>query len=458
MKDSRKEKEVIRFRKDRNCWLLVTDETGGEGRNFQFADEIIHYDLPWHVSKIEQRIGRLDRLGRELSVVRSNVICTEDSEEYGFIKCLKDGFEIFNHSISGLEFALSNLESEMVTASLSDGYEGLIQLIDKISAKAVNERSDDDMQSLLDAASMDRASAEVYKGAQTSTKRDERLERAFCNYIRAIGGKDAIRFISADDYPDGIVRFRPALMIDDSIKFPRDADGNLIERDGTFRRDIAQERPDLEFFSVGNEFYRSVCSSMFDLTKNRVYAIECTWPNGMWRGFEFAYRVVVKSEGLSLYPGLIKHLSRVLSVKMVHCFVGEKKNVLPEEQGQGLLTIRNESWRKSSGKGPGWCDMGASKEKLELLTQRYEDWSDLFTESENIARGEVKKRLDGQLLDAIKIEKTRIDEQIRQAILSKSDQWEDEVSGYKLLKETLDNWDLEIDFAGFLSINGNVVI
>ena len=56
-----------RFQNDKNCRIMLCDYTGGEGRNFQCADYIVHIDLPWDASTIEQRIGRLDRLVRDPS-------------------------------------------------------------------------------------------------------------------------------------------------------------------------------------------------------------------------------------------------------------------------------------------------------------------------------------------------------------------------------------------------------
>ena len=44
---------------------MICDESGGEGRNFQVADFIVSMDLPWSPALLEQRIGRLDRIGRE---------------------------------------------------------------------------------------------------------------------------------------------------------------------------------------------------------------------------------------------------------------------------------------------------------------------------------------------------------------------------------------------------------
>lgn len=58
------ELNVYRFQNDEQCFMILCDETGGEGRNLQSADLVIHIDLPWDANAIEQRIGRLDRLGR----------------------------------------------------------------------------------------------------------------------------------------------------------------------------------------------------------------------------------------------------------------------------------------------------------------------------------------------------------------------------------------------------------
>ena len=44
--------------------VLICTEVGGEGRNFQFAHHLVNYDLPWSPATMEQRIGRLDRIGQ----------------------------------------------------------------------------------------------------------------------------------------------------------------------------------------------------------------------------------------------------------------------------------------------------------------------------------------------------------------------------------------------------------
>jgi len=60
--------------------ILVSTDAGGEGLNLQFAHVVVNYDLPWNPMKIEQRIGRVDRIGQKIPVKAFNLIL-EDSVE-----------------------------------------------------------------------------------------------------------------------------------------------------------------------------------------------------------------------------------------------------------------------------------------------------------------------------------------------------------------------------------------
>jgi ATP-dependent helicase HepA len=64
----RRDIEVARFRQADGPSLLVSTECGGEGRNFEFCRRLVLFDLPWAPSVVEQRIGRLDRIGRRIPV------------------------------------------------------------------------------------------------------------------------------------------------------------------------------------------------------------------------------------------------------------------------------------------------------------------------------------------------------------------------------------------------------
>ena len=54
--------------------ILISTDAGGEGLNLQFCHVIVNYDLPWNPMKIEQRIGRVDRIGQK-HIVRAHELC-----------------------------------------------------------------------------------------------------------------------------------------------------------------------------------------------------------------------------------------------------------------------------------------------------------------------------------------------------------------------------------------------
>jgi ATP-dependent helicase HepA len=56
--------EVAQFRLPSGPSMLVSTECGGEGRNFEFCTRLVLFDMPWNPMAVEQRIGRLDRIGR----------------------------------------------------------------------------------------------------------------------------------------------------------------------------------------------------------------------------------------------------------------------------------------------------------------------------------------------------------------------------------------------------------
>lgn len=75
--------EILRqFRHTDGRAVLLTSEIGGEGLDLQFCRILINYDLPWNPMKVEQRIGRIDRIGqRSPSIEIASLICEGTIEE-----------------------------------------------------------------------------------------------------------------------------------------------------------------------------------------------------------------------------------------------------------------------------------------------------------------------------------------------------------------------------------------
>jgi SNF2 family DNA or RNA helicase len=92
--------------------VLLASETGGEGRNIQFANAIVNYDLPWNPMKIEQRIGRIHRIGQTQDVFIFN-FCLKDSIEEYILQILHDKINMFELVVGEVETILGNADSEL---------------------------------------------------------------------------------------------------------------------------------------------------------------------------------------------------------------------------------------------------------------------------------------------------------------------------------------------------------
>ena len=105
-----KERVVKRFRS--TAQVMITTEAGGEGRNFQFSHIMVNYDLPWNPMVVEQRIGRLDRIGQKHDVQIYNLAC-EGTVEERVLRVLHDRIGLFEESVGSLDPILGDVEKDL---------------------------------------------------------------------------------------------------------------------------------------------------------------------------------------------------------------------------------------------------------------------------------------------------------------------------------------------------------
>ena len=154
---SRDEAEIniYRFQSDPECKMLICDKSGGEGRNLQIADFIVHVDLPWNINSIEQRIGRLDRMGRNVEkAITSVVIHSLDSYEEQLFKFWNDGLNVFCQSLSGLEIIMNDINSKIIESIKNDFEFGLYRLIPELIKEAEAMRETVQREQIFDTAAM----------------------------------------------------------------------------------------------------------------------------------------------------------------------------------------------------------------------------------------------------------------------------------------------------------------
>ncbi len=104
-----KEKAIEDFKDNKQ--ILVCTDAGSEGRNLQFAHILINYDLPWNPMRIEQRIGRVHRLGQTRDVKIHNISVNDTIESY-ILNRLYEKIDLFNVAIGEMDLILSELKSK----------------------------------------------------------------------------------------------------------------------------------------------------------------------------------------------------------------------------------------------------------------------------------------------------------------------------------------------------------
>ncbi len=107
-----KDAAVERFRSSKKFSVLISTEIGGEGRNFQFCRTLVNYDLPWNPMKLEQRIGRLDRIGQKSREIYIYNFFIDGTIETDIVYALLKRINLFEESIGVLEPIIGRIEKD----------------------------------------------------------------------------------------------------------------------------------------------------------------------------------------------------------------------------------------------------------------------------------------------------------------------------------------------------------
>jgi len=146
--------------------VLVTTDSISEGRNIQFCNVIVNYDLPWNPMSVEQRIGRIDRIGQDRDVYVYNLALEGTVEDYVLEK-LYGKIDVFHQTVGGLKEILSEREQ----SSGQFEQEVLQQLIEAGSERELENNFEDmavDLKKDKEAAKKaQQFNEEVFEGFET---------------------------------------------------------------------------------------------------------------------------------------------------------------------------------------------------------------------------------------------------------------------------------------------------
>ncbi|MFZ5438589.1 MAG: helicase-related protein [Myxococcota bacterium] len=461
-----RDRQVARFRDPEGPKVLLSTEVGGEGRNFQFAHHLVNYDLPWSPATMEQRIGRLDRIGQTQSV-DIHVFEAAGTFSADVLSVLRDAVGVFGETVGGLDAVLEEVEPRLTELALQDAKDRAAYVKDLTAkVKEAREQVKRAYDPLLDLRSFDKA--EVRELVNRSHERtgmepdedqtlddglwsiardlDERLEECITELADRIGIK-----VDQDQEVDAFqcaFHFGHALNVEALPGYDITEERTVL---GTFWRDTAVEQEEIEYFATGHPLVEALFGFLRDgpYGRNGARYLEVKRPIRA-KGIEFLFHVV-PPEPSDTAPGArvpSRQLSRFLPTALLSAAVTRQPDGRPKVESHLLELLRDVEGRSLKGNEvaaafpelQGFVDEAARaalnsaraqlEELKEAARERIEDDRDL-----TMLR--IKLSLEHQGVPAAKIE---------QAL-------REELSFADALLEALDGTKVELDSACAFVIN-----
>lgn len=297
------------------CDVFVCDRSGEEGRNLQLADVVIHFDLPLSPNRIEQRIGRVDRIGRVLPI-RSQVFTGPDIEgasHAAWFSLLHDGFGVFRQSIAALQFFVEARLPAIREALFQKGEQGLREFIPSLSEEIQKEHarlSEQDELDAIEALSRD-MSGTLFHSLQALESRSADIAQAMDGWVI-----EALRFVRKPSEPDLLHIFEyaatPGTLV--PMDYLLERFGELLAQPGTHHRPAATRNPGTMLFRLGDTFVDRLVHYMNWDDRGRCFALwrhEPGWdtsPDGDRFFFRFDYLVEADLVPLLEVGRRMKHL------------------------------------------------------------------------------------------------------------------------------------------------------
>ncbi|HEY1417162.1 MAG TPA: helicase-related protein, partial [Myxococcaceae bacterium] len=361
-----RDRQVARFRDPEGPKVLISTEVGGEGRNFQFAHHLVNYDLPWSPATMEQRIGRLDRIG-QTQPVDIHVFDVRGTLASDVLALLADAVGVFGETVGGLDAVLEEVEGRILELALASPAERM-QYRTTLAARVAEARTAirRAYDPLLDERSFDREAVEALverAGARIDLELDpggsledglwaiardldERLEETVTELARRVGiGVDTDEQVEAFQCA---FHFGHALKVEALPGLELGEERTVL---GTFWRDTAVEQEEIDFFATGHSIVEALLGFLRDGPYGRNGCRAIQHRSIAARGIEVLFHVV-PPEPEDTSPGArvpSRQLSRVLDRSLLRVAVTARPGPRPSLEPGLLELLAREEGRSLQG-------------------------------------------------------------------------------------------------------------
>jgi len=224
--------------------ILLCSEIGSEGRNFQFAHHLVLFDLPFNCDLIEQRIGRLDRIG-QAEDIKLYIPVFNDHPTGRWARILHDGIDLFSRPNPAAQPLLESHGEAIEQAVISgDNLETLIDELAHEREKLLQEL-EQGRDRLLELHSCPRGKAQALAQEMTITHIEDEAE--LNDFIELFADAFGLELI---DLGNDCITIAPGdhMLVPDLPHLPEDG------FQATTRREVALSRDDMQFLSWEHPF------------------------------------------------------------------------------------------------------------------------------------------------------------------------------------------------------------
>ncbi|BBM87125.1 protein DpdE [Candidatus Uabimicrobium amorphum] len=247
------QKIIQGFKKSNRNSFLIVDSSLEEGVNLHFATGIILFDIPWSPMRIEQRLGRLDRISRTENIP-CKVIVTLDNEELAvddaWRRLLVEGYGIFNDSVSDIQFLIDEQMPYLKQRTFEGGPSALVSAIGELKSKIEEERLRIVEQDVVDGMYTLRKVNEMFKNLDMGDNeevKNKTLSKALISYLKDNVGLRPIK-VNRDTFKFTLPKRKEPL-----IPFNYLDEMQSLFQEGTSIRNVATIRNSgLQFFRPGH--------------------------------------------------------------------------------------------------------------------------------------------------------------------------------------------------------------
>ena len=233
--------------------LLICSEIGSEGRNFQFAHHLVLFDLPQDPALLEQRIGRLDRIGQDADI-HIHVPYLSNSKGELFARWYHEGLGAFENTLHGSSVIHREFREELVKLSGEEDWKTLLpDLLER--GRAFKEKVDHEMEvgrdHLLEISSFDRDLGEEMVEQIEELDDDRGLQRFMLRLFDHFG-------LTVEDTDDRSYTITPEHLFSPEA-FPGLPEEGITL---TFDRELALAREDIVLFTWDHPMVSSAIDAL----------------------------------------------------------------------------------------------------------------------------------------------------------------------------------------------------